>query len=93
MVHVRDIIRSDESLIDNIFLEFTDIVALPFNQVLFVETMSEEETGDFGRVSVSIGVNVICAEGFNGSDCSTLCEDVNGILVCEEGRILPNSLP
>ena len=63
------------------------MVALPFDQALFVKTVFKEEKGDFGRVSVRIGVNVICAEGFNRSDCSIFCEDINGILVCEEGRI------
>ena len=75
-------------LIDNVFLEFSDLTALPFDLVSFVETVFLEEMGDFGRVAIRAGVNVICAQGFNGSDCSTFCtEDSNGNLVCEQGMI------
>lgn len=77
-------------LIDNVFLEFSNLTALPFELVSFVQTVFMEQTGDFGRVTIRVGVNAICARGFNGSDCSTLCaEDSNGnnIMVCEQGRL------
>ena len=76
-------------LIDNVFLEFSDLTALPFELVSFVRTVLVEQMGDYGRVTISIGVSTICAQGFNGSDCSTFCaENGNGTLVCEQGIIL-----
>ena len=66
----------NDPLIDNIFFEFTEVqVSSPF--------LSKEETGDFNRVTIRLGVSVICAEGFNGSDCNTFCEEVDGTLTCE----------
>lgn len=97
MVHVSNIAGfqqglSDDvevKLIDNIFLEFSDLTALPFDLVSFIQTVFMKETGDFGRVTIRIGVNVICALGFNGSDCSTFCtEDTSGSLICEQGMLL-----
>ena len=95
MIHVSDIagFRQELSdvevrLIDNVFLEFSDLTALPFELVSFVQTVFMEQTGDFGRVTIRVGVNVICAQGFSGSDCSTFCaEDSNGSMVCEQGRL------
>ena len=87
MIHVNGLTRDDTNvkLIDNIFLEFTDVVALPFRQASFVQTVLEKGIGDHGQVTVQVGVNVICAEGFNGSDCSTFCRDMDEVLVCEQG--------
>lgn len=73
------------NLIDNVFLEFANLVPLPFNQASFVRTVLQEATGDFGRVTINVGVNVICAQGFNGSDCSTFCQETDENLVCEQG--------
>ena len=44
----------------------------------------QSQTGDFNRVTIEVSVNVICAEGFNGSDCNTFCESTEGILSCRE---------
>ena len=92
MIHVSDIAGHQQgrddvevNLIDNIFLEFTNLVALPFNQASFVQTVLQEGTGDFGRITINVGVNVVCAQGFNGSDCSTFCQEIDGNLVCEQG--------
>ena len=93
MIHVNDITgfldgRRDDTnvkLIDNVFLEYMGVVALPFNQASFVQTMLQEQVGDYGQVTVKVGVNAICAEGFNGSDCRTFCQDMDGVLVCEQG--------
>ena len=92
MIHVSDIARFRQGLdievelIDNVFLEFSDLTALPFELVSFVQTVLVEETGDYGIVTISVGVSTICAQGFNGSDCSTFCaENGNGTLVCEQG--------
>ena len=95
MIHVSDIARFQQGLsdvevelIDNVFLEFSNLTVLPFELVFFVQTVFMEQTGDYGRVMIRIGVNAICAQGFNGSDCSTFCaEDGNGTLVCEQGRL------
>jgi hypothetical protein len=77
----------EAELIDNVFLEFSDLTALPFEFVSFVQTVFMEKMGDYGRVTISIGVSAICAQGFNGSDCSTFCaENGSGTLVCEQGR-------
>ena len=74
MVHASDIAGDVEvKLIDNVFLEFSELAALPFDLVSFVQTVFMEGMGDFGRVTIRIGVNVICAPGFNGSDCNTFC--------------------
>ena len=95
MIHVSDINsfllgrREDDDavkLIDNIFLEFTNVEALPFNQASFVRTVLSTQVGDYDKATVEVGVNAVCAEGFNGSDCSTFCQnDINGDLVCEQG--------
>lgn len=92
MIHVSDIAGHQQgkedvevNLIDNAFLEFTNLVPLPFNQASFVRTVLQEAMGDFGRVTINVGVNVICAQGFNGSDCSTLCQEIDESLVCEQG--------
>ena len=95
MIHVNDIIgfrggRRDDTnvnLVDNVFLEFTDVIALPFQQASFVQTVLQEQVGDYGQVTLKVGVNAICAEGFNGSDCSTFCRNMNGVLICEQGII------
>ena len=95
MIHVSDIARFQQELndvevdlIDNVFLEFSDLTVLPFELVSFIQTVFMEQTGDYGRVTIRIGVNAICAQGFNGSDCSTFCaEDSNRTLVCERGRL------
>lgn len=100
MIHVSDIASFQQGLggvevelIDNVFLEFSVITALPFELVSFVQTVFVEQTGDNGRVTIRIGANAICARGFNGSDCSTLCtEDSDGTLACEQGRLaIPTS--
>ena len=83
--HRQGLGNVDMKLIDNIFLEFTGLVALPFEQVSFVRTLLQEGTGDFGRSTIRVGVNAICAQGFNGSDCGTFCEEINGTLICEQG--------
>ena len=44
----------------------------------------QSQTGDFNRVTIEVSVNVICAEGFNGSDCNTFCESTEGILSCRD---------
>lgn len=74
-------------LIDNVFLEFAELVPLLFNQASFVQTVFREGVGDFGRITIRVGASAICAEGFNGSDCSTFCQDIDGdgSLVCEQG--------
>ena len=100
MIHVSDTashvagLDVDVNLIDNVFLEFTDVVALPFNQVSFVRTILREEEGDFDRVTIMAGLNAICAQGFNGSDCSTFCQEIDGSLSCEQGAcaLISNSV-
>lgn len=95
MIHVSDIVSFQQGrsgveveLIDNVFLEFSELTALPFELVSFVQTVFVEQTGDYGRVTIRIGANAICAQGFNGSDCSTFCaQDGNGALLCEQGRL------
>ena len=71
--------------IDNVFLEFANLVPLPFNQASFVQTIFQEAMGVFGRVTINVGVNVVCALGFNGSDCSTFCQETDESLICEQG--------
>lgn len=67
-----------DPLIDNIFFEFSGVQASSSQPVI------QEETGDFGRVTIELSVTVICAEGFNGSDCNTFCEEIEGVLTCRE---------
>jgi hypothetical protein len=64
-------------IIDNIFFEFTGVTA---DQRISIEM----QTGDFGRATIELSVNVICSQGYNGTDCNTFCEEINGILTCRE---------
>ena len=66
-----------DPLIDNIFFEFTEVDPAGAAAI-------QAETGDFGRVTIDLSVNVVCAEGFNGSDCNTFCEQIEDTLICRE---------
>ena len=70
----------NDPLIDNIFFEFTGVPAT--GQVVNIE-----ETGDFNRSTIELSVNVVCAQGYNGTDCNTFCEEINGTLTCSEEDI------
>ena len=67
-------------IIDNVFFEFTGVTAAD-------QVVVEQQTGDFGRSTIELSVNVICAQGYNGTDCNTLCEEINGTLTCREDEI------
>ena len=73
-----------DPLIDNIFFEFTEVA--PTGAAVI-----QDETGDFGRVTIELSVNVVCAEGFNGSDCNTFCEEIESALTCRE--IIVENMP
>lgn len=66
-----------DPLIDNVFFEFAEVAPMG-------TAVIQDETGDFGRVTIELSVNVVCAEGFNGSDCNTFCEEIESILTCRE---------
>ena len=83
--HLQELDNVEMNLIDNVFLEFADVVALLFEQVSFVRTIVQEGVGDSGRVTIVAGLNAICAQGFNGSDCSTFCQEIDESLTCEKG--------
>lgn len=68
-------------IIDNVFFEFTGVVASDPSFTI------EQQTGDFGRATIDLAVNVICAEGYNGTDCNTFCEEINGVLTCREDDV------
>ena len=65
-------------IIDNVFFEFTGMATGQSN--------IEIQTGDFGRSTIELSVNVICSQGYNGTDCNTFCEEINGVLTCREGE-------
>ena len=67
-------------IIDNVFLEFTGVTAT--NQGVI-----EVQTGDFGRSTIELSVNVICALGYNGTDCNTFCEEIDGTLTCRDDEL------
>ena len=67
-------------IIDNVFFEFTGITAT--NQGVI-----DMQTGDFGRSTIELSVNVICAQGYNGTDCNTFCEEIGGTLTCRDDEI------
>lgn len=67
-------------IIDNVFFEFTGVTAT--NQRVI-----ELQTGVFSRSTIELSVNVICAQGYNGTDCNTFCEEINGTLTCREDEI------
>ena len=73
-----------DPLIDNVFFEFTEVAPTGIAVV-------QDETGDFGRVTIELSVNVVCAGGFNGSDCNTLCEEIESTLICRE--IIVENMP
>ena len=65
-------------IIDNVFFEFTGVATDQSN--------IEMQIGDFGRSTIELSVNVICSQGYNGTDCNTFCEEINGVLTCREGE-------
>ena len=67
-------------IIDNIFFEFTGVTATD-------QSVIEMQTGDFGRSTIELAVNAICAQGYNGTDCNTFCEEINSVLTCREDEI------
>ena len=59
MIHVSDIAGFRQGLsdvevklIDHVFLEFSNLTALPFELVSFIQTVSMEQMDDFGRVTI-----------------------------------------
>ena len=72
----------DDPLIDDVFFEFTGVTAT--NDIVILE-----ETGVFNRSTIDLSVNVICAVGYNGTDCNTFCEEINGTLMCREDENHP----
>ena len=68
-------------IIDNVFFEFTGVTAT--NQ-----GVAGLQTGDFGRSTIDLVVNAICAQGYNGTDCNTFCEEIDGTLTCREDEIM-----
>lgn len=65
-------------IIDDVFFEFTGVATDQSN--------IEMRTGDFGRSTIELSVDVICSQGYNGTDCNTFCEEINGVLTCREGE-------
>ncbi len=65
-------------IIDNVFFEFAGVTA---------DLSIETQTGDFGRATIELSVNAICSQGYNGTDCNTFCEEINGTLTCREDDI------
>ena len=65
-------------IIDDVFFEFTGVATDQSN--------IEMRTGDFNRSTIELSVNVICSQGYNGTDCNTFCEEINGVLTCREGE-------
>lgn len=62
-------------IIDDVYFEFTGVTEL---------FQVQEQTGDFGRSTIELSVNAICAQDYNGTDCNTFCEEINGTLTCRE---------
>ena len=81
-----------DPLIDNIFIEVTDLPAGSFENRNSLALVQYETTGEFGKASIQFRVNAHCARGYNGSDCSTFCQDIDGTLMCEQGQLMIDSL-
>ena len=75
-------------LIDDIFIEVTDLPAVLYEERVSLGTVPYEATGDFGRASLQLRVSALCARGYNGSDCNTFCQDVDGEVTCEQGQLI-----
>ena len=67
-------------IIDNIYFEFTGVMATG-------QSVIETQIGDSIRSTIELSVNVICAQGYNGTDCNTFCEEINSVLTCREDEI------
>ena len=72
----------NDPLIDSVFFEFTGIEATSVQPVIM------DQIGDFERVTLRMSATVDCAEGFNGSDCSTFCEEIDGTVICSVGEAM-----
>lgn len=89
--HSDDIFNPDfdppfeDPLIDNIFIEVVNLTAGRFEDRNSLISVPYDATGVYGRASIQLRINAHCAAGYNGSDCGTFCQDVNGELTCEEG--------
>ena len=89
VAHDSSVLRmfdQSDPLIDNVFFEFTGVTST--NELVILE-----ESGVFNRSTIDLSVNVICALGYNGTDCNTFCEEINGTLTCREDEIIMPTTP
>ncbi len=69
--------------IDDIFIQ-ADIAAITYDSLNLVSS-TYTKAGESGRATMSVSLNVRCAQNYYGSACEMLC-DANGIN-CETGKI------
>ncbi len=80
-----------DPLIDDAIVDLS-VAAKLFGESSLSFTLFNSVVGRFNRTSFRLGVGVMCARGFNGSDCNTFCDTSNNITTCYEGMETYKSL-
>lgn len=73
----------DDPLIDEAFLEFSELPAVSFSDRRSPRPQNLTVTGVFERITVRLQTSVHCAEGWNGTACEIFCTDTS----CSQGIV------
>ena len=76
-----------DPLIDEVILEFPELLPVSFDRRLDVPPKRTSVTGAFGQAEVTMQALVFCAPGFMGMACENLCTlPPNNSLTCTQGK-------